>query len=265
MHLNAFRNLAVACAATVSSFVFAAPVPADLSLSGQVAMDVVFSLDPTGTATQAGTLSAIAGGNSTAIAFTDTPSSLTPSSLSGGLLSTGNGFGARFSMSGSSIGPSAQTDGLFADFSFSLSNLSATLTYTLIFHASVTNSVSASGQDAFAFSDISIMDSLQNELFFSDFRADTVNAGSNFLLNSASNTFSVTLLPGQNTSFSALQRQRGGAFASGSAYSASLDTFISLQEIRSSGGNNDVPTPGSLALLIAGAAALWTTRRPLRH
>lgn len=263
--MNAFRNLAVACAATVSSFAFAAPVPADLVLSGQVVLDIANSLNPVGTATQQGTLSSLASGSSATSSFVDMPSSLSPNTLSGGLLDTGNGFGASFSMSGSSTGAAAETDGLFADFSFSLSNLSATLTYTLIFQASVTNSVNASGQDAFAFSDISIKDALLNELFFSDFRADTVNAGNELLLDSASNTFSITLLPGQNTSFSALQRQRGGASASGSAYSASLDTFISLQEIRSSGGNNDVPTPGSLALLIAGAAALWTTRRTLRH
>lgn len=270
MQINGLRNLVVACAAGISSLAFAAPVPSDLLLVGQVSIDTGNSLSPIGDASQSGTIDGLSNGVASTASFSDVPSTISPSSLvSGTLLSIGDGFGANFTMSGSSSGNTALTDGLFADFSFSLNNSSATLTYTLIFQVSASNSVSATGLDAFAQSSISVKNSALDELFFSDFNVDTLNTGpsSNFQLASPTNTFAITLTPGQSSSFTALQKQRGGAYAAGSSYSASLATFVRLQDIRSSGGggDNQVPTPGSLALLLAGVAALCLARRATRH
>ncbi len=239
----------------------AAPVPLGLQISGSISLDMANSLDPVGAATQSGTLRHVSGGLLSSAGFTDLPGSLAPASLSDNLTQTGDRIGARFSMSGISTGGVSQSDGLFADYSLSLSNTSATETFTLVFEAIVQNSVAASGDDAFAYSDISVLDALNNELYFSDHRADTLNPGSNMTASSPGNTFTVVLAPGESTSLSALQRQRGGVFAAGS-YSALLDAYLSLQAVRSDGGpNNRTPLPGTLPLLAVAMLALSLARR----
>lgn len=242
----------------------AGPVPSGLSITASVTLDTANSLDPVGGGTQSGTFFHV-NGSPTSSSFSNLPGTLSPSSLSGGLLQTGDSLGVSFTMSGSATaGADAQTDGLFADYLLNLANSSATETFTLLFTVGARNSVTAGGPDAFAFSDISVRDALLNELFFSDYRADTVNPGSNLQLQSVDDSFTVVLTPGQSLMLSALQRQRGGAFGIGSSYGASLDSYIQLEEVRSSGGpGNDLPLPGSLSLAaLALLSWAWALRRP---
>ncbi|MFY8118452.1 MAG: hypothetical protein ACOVLH_11635, partial [Roseateles sp.] len=187
-----------------------------------------------------------------------------PSSLGANLLQTGDSFGASFSMSGSNPnGGTVQTDGLFADFALNLVNSSLSETFTVLFRVDARNFVNATGPDAFAFSDLSIKDADLNELYYTDYQADSLNPGNNRALESLDDSFSLTLTPGQSLAISGLQRQRGGAFGDGSSsYSASLFSTITLEEVRSSGGNNQIPLPGSLPLtLIALLGGAWALQR----
>lgn len=242
----------------------AAPLPSNLLVTATVSLDTTNSINPTGNATQDGTLSLKSGGTTTSSSFTNTPSSISPNLLSGTLIDTGDGIGIQFSMSGTSTGGSATTDGLFGDYGLVFTNGSATETYTVTLRAGATNNVFASGADAFAFSELRVMNGLV-ELFFTDYEADTLNPGNNFTLDSASNLFDITLAPGQSLGLSGLQSQRGGVFATGS-YAADLMAFLSIDNVRVTGGGggpgpNPVPLPGTLALLGAGLLLLGASSR----
>jgi hypothetical protein len=244
-----------------------APLPSTLSVSASVSLDTANSLGPTGGATQSGTLTKVVGGVSTTSGFTNDPTTIAPSSLLGSLSATGDGVGALFSMSGSfspTAGANATTDGLFADFLFNLSNSSATDTLVVRIRALISNAVSASGEDAFAHSDISVRDAGNNELLFSDYQADTING--DFALASPDDWFSITLNPGESASFTALQRQRGGAFPTNSVYSAEMTSFLYIDDIvcrgnGCDGGGGQLPLPGTLPLLAIALGALGAARR----
>ncbi|HEY4079150.1 MAG TPA: hypothetical protein VGM81_00520 [Burkholderiaceae bacterium] len=255
---SAFCALALWAA---SSLVFADPVPLDLTITGKFTVDAVNSWDPTGGATQTAVASALNGGVLSQGSFSGSPSAL---SQGGALTATGDGVGGLFTMSGTRAGSDATTQGLFADYLFTLANGSATDTYTIFFRAKAVNDASASGSNAFAHSELSVSDALNNEIFFSDELIDTLNPGNNRAAVSASDLFSFVLAPGQSTTFSALQSQLGGAYDDdGNSYSASLDGFLSIDEIRSSATTNGVPSPGTLPLVLTGLVLL--ALRPRRR
>lgn len=202
MNLSATRNWAAALAALVAlSGAAAAPVPSALSIQATVSLDTTNSLDPVGSATQSGTLRYLTGaGPASTASFSDTPASIAPSSALGGALTeTFNGIGATLSMSGSvPTSGASTTDGLFADYVFMLSNSSLTETFTLTFVVQASNSVSAAGSDAFAYSKFVVLDSGNNELYANDQNIDTLNAGSNDDFVSASDSFVFILSPATN-------------------------------------------------------------------
>jgi|GEM_PF-5334915 len=243
-------GLFLVCAAAT-----AAPIPLGLTIQATVSFDLVNSVASQAGASQSGTLNRLVAGIASSSSFVDDPQLAVPSLLAGLLTQTGDGVGASMAQSG--VRAEAQTQGLFADYQFNLSNASA-YSYTLVFRGLFTNAVSASGADAFAYSDISVTDGI-NELLFSDHRVDTLNPGNNLIADSAGDSFSIVLNAGDSFSFSALQRQRGGVFAAGD-YSASLDAFILLAEVRG-GPVQGVPAPGSLLLSLIALGLLPLRRR----
>ena len=241
-----------------SSAALAVQIPSGLSITGTVVLDTVNSFDPEGGASQAGSLKQIISGVTTTSSFTGMPSSISPNTLGGALTHIGDGIGASFSMSGTYVDTDMFTEGLFADYFLVLENMSLTQTYTVTFSAMISNSVGASGDDAYAESMIRVSNSVPDEILYSDYRIDTANPGpnNNFTVDSANSSFSVTLLPGESASFSALQEQRGGVFADGS-YSASLDAFLRVVSV--------VPESGSLPMMSLGLLALALTQRHRRR
>lgn len=253
--------LAALCAAPV----LATPIPASLQITASVSIDTGNSQARTGSATEAGTLSLTAGAVAVApIGFINDPTTMSPSALSSALSETGDGIGALLSMSGQATGGTNTAGPIFADYLFSLSNTSVGATYVVTFRALASNAVLATGDDAFAHSQLSVLDASLMELFFTDFFADTVNAGNNFEVASALNTFSLTLAPGDSTTLTALQRQEGGIFGAG-AFSAQLDAFLSLDTIECRGDCGDpqpaVPLPGSLPLAALALVTLLAASR----
>ena len=260
MHVHLLRKWLLAAVWLLSAGgAMAAPVPLALTITGTVALDSLNSAAALSGASQAGTLWHYNAGVPTSSSFTGNPAGLLPSSLSGALTATGDGIGVNFSMAGATIG-AENSIGLFADYTLSLSNSSAVETFTIVFRALISNVVGASGADAFAFSDLSVLDASSTEVLFSDHRIDTVDAVNNLNLDSASNSFSVVLSPGASTTFTALQKQRGGVYADGQ-FSANLDAFLSVDSVSSSGAGNAVPLPGSLALVVLALGALALARR----
>ena len=98
------------------------------------------------------------------------------------------------------------------------------------FRAIVSNAVSATGADAYAFSGLSVRDDQNTEVYFSEHRVDTKNPVNELAADAASNVFSITLLAGENTRVSALQHQRGGVNSPGN-YATTLDAFIRIEAV----------------------------------
>ncbi|MGM9483581.1 PEP-CTERM sorting domain-containing protein [Roseateles sp. NT4] len=244
-----------------ATFSAASPVPVGLSINGSVTLDTVNSAAATGAATQGGQLKYRNGGSDSLASFSGAPAGISPSSsLSGGLSATGDGFGAQFSAAGSglsSVGP------LFVDYALSLTNSSATDTFTILLRGLYSNAVNASGADAYAHSLWSFKDAGLNELVATEHSVDTLNTGpsNNFSFDSVSNAVLITLLPGASASYTAFQSLVGGS--SDGNFTSFFDVFVELEDIRSSGVVNRVPEPATLALT---AVALWALlRRPRRR
>lgn len=202
-----------------------------IAASGTSSLDTTNSQAATGGATQTGTLLLVSASSTATATFADDPTAITPgASVAGQVLNVGDGVGARFSMSGSSGGAPADSDGVHADFWFDLQNPSGTETLRVTFRAAVSNTVTATGGDAYAFSSLSVRDASTVELYFSERRIDTLNPVNDLTAESPSAVFSIVLAPGQTTRISGVQSQRGGVVGVG-GYGAALDTFISLESV----------------------------------
>lgn len=239
----------------------AAPVPTALTINASVGFDLLNSVGPQN-AVQTGQLTHRSGGADATAGFTGNPAG---GPLTGSITQTGDGIGVHFQVSGSSANGSSQAGYLFADYSFSLTNTSATETFTIAFSALYGrsgNTTLASGVDAFAESLFSVLDPSLSEVVFTDFFSDTVNIGNNKALASASNGFSISLAPGQSGTVTAFQKMRGGAFDQGS-FSADLSAFLRLDDIRSDQvpPPGQIPTPVSLPLVLTALGALVLSRR----
>lgn len=230
----------------------AGPVPLGLSIQGQVSVDVVNSADTLGAGSQAVTNTIISGGSTNSLGFTGTPAAAL---VMGALTQTGDGIGSRMSMSGV-FGPAgaANSGSVFVDYVLSLSNTSV-FSYTAVFNASWLNTVTAAGNDAFAYNQWSLLDSGNNELMATDHQIDKLFQANNLIYDSLNQTLSVTLAAGQSASFSALQQMIGGANDSGSTYDGLLDVFLELRDV-TGGPTQPVPLPGSLALASLGLLLL---------
>lgn len=208
------------------------PIPADaFSASAIVTLDVAHSVGKTGNANQSGTLMLISGGGTSTATFAGDPTLVTHGhTLAGQMLRIGDGVGSRFSMSGSFKSGTASTDGIFSDLSFDIRNLSENQSVRVTFRAIVSNAVSATGADAYAFSGLSVRDAENTEVYFSAHRIDTKNPVNELAAIAPSDVFSIVLLPGASTKLSALQHQRGGVNSPGN-YAATLDASIRIEGI----------------------------------
>jgi len=209
-----------------------APIPVDaISASAIVTLDVAHSVGKTGNASQSGTLMLVSGAGTSTATFAGNPTLVTHGhTLTGRMLSIGDGVGSRFSMSGSFTSGASATDGVFSDLSFDIRNLSENQSVRVTFRAIASNAVSATGADAYAFSGLSVRDDANTEVYFSEHRIDTKNPVNELAVDAASNVFSIVLLPGSSTKVSALLNQRGGVNAPGD-YRAALDAFIRIEGI----------------------------------
>ncbi|MEY4765727.1 MAG: hypothetical protein RI907_2400 [Pseudomonadota bacterium] len=245
-------------------------LPADLKVTGSVSIDTANAYAPTGGASQSATLSLTSGGSISSISFSGDPATWQLASLSNHLLSSGDGLGARLTLSATQA--TAEGRGVFVDYAFNLSNLSSSNTYAIVFNGLINNVVTATGADAYGIADISVRDAANNELLFSDHRVDTVNTGPGNNMNVASegNAFAVQLAPGQQTSFTALQRTWGGLYAAGNL-SNDIQAQLVIDIIAVNGVilqppvippiTSTVPLPSTLTLALSGLFTLALMRR----
>lgn len=249
--LAALVSLA-ACAAAAP----AAPLLDGLSIS--VARTAFELGAPSGGATQANVALGTFGG-------------VASTSGSGVFTQTGDRIGASLAAIGSfGANAAGTTAGLFGnDFGITLTNSTAT-DMEVVLQALVTNRVSSNGPDAYAKSAFVVRQGT-TELFFSDYRIDTLNTGpsNNFQLASPSNLLTLVILANSSLQLLASQDMEAGAFVNGSSFDASLDAALQLDSARAlgvvgPGPTNAVPLPGTLALLLAAVPglALAHRRRP---
>jgi hypothetical protein len=263
MTLLKLRQTMTALLLVLGGTALAGPVPAGLSITGTVTLDTTNSYAAVGDASQSGSFSATSAGAVVGTStFGNDPTAPAPSaSQSAALTATGDGIGATLQMSGSaSTNGANQTDGLFVDYLLSLVNGSATDTFDVTFRVDWTNTVVATGSDAFAHGQLSVFDESNAEVFYTDITADTVNGGADFY--SGGDTFTVSLAPGASYTLTALQQQRGGAFIAASSYNAFLAAYLVLDNVDIVGQPpTGVPLPGTLPLFALGVALLAGSRR----
>lgn len=255
MKLHPCRLLAAAAVASATAAAPAAPLVDGLSIN---VARTTFELNaPSGGATQGGVEFGTFGG-------------VANSRDSGLFTQTGDRIGASLAAFGSfGASPLGATAGLFGhDYGITLANSTAT-DIEVVLQALVSNRVVANGPDAYAKSSF-IVRRGSTELFFSDFRTDTVNTGPGNNLQQASpdNLLTLVILANSSLQLLASQDLEGGAFVDGSSFDASLDAALRVESSRLLGGvvdpgtGNTVPVPGTLALLLAALPALaWARRR----
>lgn len=261
----------------------ATPINANVSISGSVEFDSTGSPSaPTSGATQSGNLTRIVGGTTT----TTTLSGATISGsdpLTGTLTDFGDGFGVDFTANGSSTSGTSQISDLFGDLFLTLTNNSATDTFTVNLKLDFDGSTDANGADAFAQSHISL-DNVTNtaELFFSDLESDTLNGdvkhvhpdGSTDLAagngdplsNSGSIILSLILAPNAKINLgdnSFEVRARGGTFDSaGGSFSTFVSMLLTVESVVNQSQPpipESVPEPEILVLLALGVVSLRLT------
>ena len=143
--------------------------------------------------------------------------------------------------------------GLIGKYTISLSNSSATDTFEISLALSLsTQSLGASGSDAFVTGEFFVLDAGLNLVAFGRQTRDTVFGDQDIPLSPAS--FLVALLPGQSTTFGGTLALSGGAFAEGS-YSGDFDAQISVAGVRQV-GVQQVPEPGTIGLVALGLLAV---------
>lgn len=199
--------------------------------------------------------------------------------LGANLTDLGDGVGLNASMNGTFNGGDATTDGFFSDYTFDLTNNSATETFKITLGVSFDNMTSAGGPatppfGAFNHNLISLKNVTAGgtEFFFTDLTTDTVFGDANS--GGPTGTFGVTqsetgnpffdfiLAPGAHIALSGREDLRGGAFETGAHYAGHVNAFISVDAIADiTPPPNGVPEPGALMLASAALFALGLSRR----
>jgi hypothetical protein len=178
LHTKVLTTLTLSCMFSAASF--AAIIPSDVVINASVSFDnsASGSFAATGTASQMATMSLTQGGIAASSAVDDL--SVTGANpLSGSLQETGDGIAIDANIAGIEVDDFI--DGFFFDFDFSMSNISSTTDYMLVFQIMFDNNAHANtsqaqGLDTFADSKSSITnDETGDELFFTDITSDALN------------------------------------------------------------------------------------------
>ena len=251
----------------------ATPFDSNIAISGSAEFDSTGNPSaPTGNATQSGTLTRIIGGTTTTTTLNGTVvTGADP--LTGSLTDFGDGFGIALNASGSFNDATAEIDELFGDYLFTITNNSLIDTFIVNLKLAFDNRVDASGDDAFAQSEISL-DNVTSaaEIFFSDLSSDTVNGNEKYVFPSFTNVasgsggaltdigsliLSFTLAPGAVVNLgdgSFELNVDGGVFTPGS-FSAAVSTLLTVDSVvKQQTPPPTVPEPETLFLLGAGLA-----------
>jgi hypothetical protein len=262
----------------------AVPFTTDLSISAEADFDEGFA-SVTGNASQSGDMSLISGGVTSTSTISGTTVTTGADPLTGALTDIGDGVGGSGTTSGLYDGSDAESQ-MAIDLEITVQNTSGTDTYTITFEVAFGNSVNGDGDDAFADSEFFVDNPPGTEIFFTDLVSDTVfgdevggiDTGTfgDPLSESGVFSFDVTVGPGgASTIDSALNNIEGGAFASGSSYSANLSAFIEIACVTNDTTGAQTPTgcvaptpapePGTLTLFGTGLLGLallsWRRRR----
>ncbi len=247
----------------------AAVIPLDLSIGGDLEFDEEFALED-GTGITNTSLTARQGGTDTIVDWTgDVPNGVNP--LLGTFTKTGDGFRIFGTASATSDG---EEEGEFAtgvDLVVDLSNSSATDTYEVFFRIDFSNSVTATGDDAFADSEFTLDTPPGTEVFFTQTISDTLGGNKlNGVLTGGSGgtvadsdifTFSLVLAPLDDTSIKGDWTMEGGAFASEA--SVDFDAFLSVERVDNlTEPGGVIPEPGSVLIWsVLGALGMAVARR----
>lgn len=241
----------------------------DVSISGSVVYDTVNS-NGMGT-TQGGSIGRVIGGTSTTTTIAGT-TAMGTNPLLGNLSDIGDGFSSNFNMFGGVDGSSGE---LFSDFSFSLTNNSATDQYRVSFELDFLNFADADGVDAFADSQFSLRNG-GTEIFFTDLTSDALfgdheNSASErgtfgaTLNDSGIRVFDFLLNPLASINLSAIAELQGGVFDGASSFNGQLETFLTVAGVENLTSPPEppaaVPVPGAVWLFGTALLGLFGFKR----
>lgn len=243
----------------------AATIDPNIIISGaSISYDTVSSFSD-GDAAHSGTFSLTSGGSTSTSSFADGLLILGSNPLNGTLTDTGDGFG----ISGSASADRANTDSEFlagVDLALTVTNNSVTDVFEVVFGVTFSQSIDATGTDAYVTSEFVVGDVTNNvEIFFSDITSDTVNGNevdgnpvAGFggpLSDSDSTTFSITLNPGESLDMDGFWTGEGGAYADATSF-ADLVGFTGSLTVVDVVNQTAVPVPGALYLFVSGLLGL---------
>jgi len=248
---------------------YGVPFSSDVIINGSITYDVDNSYVVG--STQSGSISSIIGTTSSSSTISNATITGT-NPLSGTLTDIGDGFGSTFIMSGNENGDSGE---LYSDYLFDISNNSLTDQYLVSLNINFTNSVNADGFDAYADSQLSLLNATTlAELFFTDLTSDTLfgdkENGTNLasygasLSDSGDVLLDILLNPLASMDLSGLNSLEGGVFDSASGFNGTLSTFISVSNVENltnTGPPTGVPAPPTLYLMAIGMLGLLLARR----
>lgn len=257
--------IAVSCFCLSNLPAYAALIPVDVTINGSVELD----LDPaTGSNANFATQTATLDQRLSAVDAATNITGLSPDAdnpRTGQLTEMGDGFGASFNVADTLVDNRGD---IFFDFSFNLSNGSATDDFVVSFLVDFSHLVNADGIDSFISSELTMDNASDTEFFFSDLTSDTfTGAGGtgdeqngapsgtfgDVISNSGMFSFDITLLAGASDSFTGLWSIDGGNFVTGDSINGNGSAFISVANVRNitqPPTPNPIPEPSSLLLYL---------------
>jgi hypothetical protein len=239
-------RLAVFLAATV---VMLQGVDARADFAGFSGLDITGSVDyntgnayADGTSSIGGSFSTTEGGAITTSTFSN--SGVTGANpLSGTLSSVGDGFGISAASAAGSYQSAESESGVgIMELLLDIDNTSASTTYLVTLGLAWDNSANSSGSDAYLDSEFTL-DDPTGEIFFTNLVSDTRKTGG-LMADSGTESFTISLDPGDTWLFVGELDMEGGAYLAGSTYAGSFSGALTVTDVEAV----VVPVPGALLL-----------------